>query len=315
MASAAPLLEQTPAPRGPRTVANLRVEGAPSSRFGAGRRLAATFAVLAVAGAAAAVVYRRGPFPWHRRATAAPAPVAPTPPPPTEAELRARRLREAAAEVERALAGELDHARVGAIKETLARLRADGGAATAQDLLARSTAALVKAGEAAFDAGDLDAGIARYQLASELDAEGEGVTGVLSRAIQRRSEAARDAGNPDEALRWARALVTVDAGDAAAHGRLAAALAATDQDDEASAEYKKALAAFPDDPGLTHGLALVERRLAADRRHHRPARGERRALGAGPGSAATAEAAAAADRDEPQKSPASAPAEPAAEQQ
>ncbi len=297
--------------------------------FGAGRRFVATFAVLTVTAALAIVVYRRGPFPWNAPTAAGPAQpavVAATAIPGnavrTQAELRARRLREETAELERLLAGDVGPEAVPALKAKLARLREEGGESAAA-LAGRAAATLIRSAERAFDAGDLGAGIALYRLAPEVDPRT--APDALGRTLDARWEAARAANDCPAMLRWARARVGSDgeAADATAHARLAEALAASDQDVEAAIEYKKALASSPDDPVFTRGLANVEKRLGARHRGH--GRGHHPGVGR-PAVAKAARVSAGLEPDSPsvgdvppateaRTASTSAPAEPAAEQE
>jgi hypothetical protein len=109
-------------------------------------------------------------------------------------------------------------------------------------------------------------------------------------------------------------------GDAGAHGRLAAALADAHQDDEAAAEYRKALAGAPGDAEVARGLALAEKRLAAAKHHgsraHRAARAAGRARGAADDASVNAPAGESDGDAKPEAKPEkSAPAEPASDQQ
>jgi len=291
--------------------------------FGAGRRFAATFAALTVTAVLAVVVYRRGPFPWNAHAGAGraqPTVVAATAMP-TEAELRARRLREELTELERLVGGELGLDAVPSLKAKLARLRADGGDGAA--LATRAAGSLTRSAERAFDAGDLERGIALYRLTPEVDPRS--APDALTRALDGRWEAARAANDGPAMVRWARARLDVDGedADATAHGRLAEALAASNQDAEAAGEYKKALASSPDDPVFARGLASVEKRLTPRHRSHgpghRPVAG-RPAVAKPARASAGLEAGGSAAGDVPPPTEArtastSAPAEPAAEQQ
>ena len=226
----------------------------------------------------------------------------------------------------RTAAGRGTRARRRSFRQSQARALACGWrrrSGTAAALSARAAGALIRAAERAFDAGDVETGIALYRLAPEVDPRS--APDALARALDGRWEAARAANDGPAMLRWSRARIDVDGedADATAHGRLAEALAASDQAAEAAGEYKKALASSPDDPAFARGLANVEKRLGARHRGHGP--GHRPVVG----RPAVAKPAHASAGLEPAGSPVadiptpteartastSAPAEPAAEQE
>ena len=254
-------------PRGPRTVANLRAEPPAPAGMSAGRRFAATFAVLALVAAVAAAAYRR--LPWNARASAAaalPAVAAqPIPAVRTEAERRAERVQAGAGEIERRLGAGIGFGEVVALEGRLGRLRADGGVAIANALAVRAETTLIKAAEEELDQGRVADGIAHYKLALGLDA-GSGRDRLPS-ALRARAATALAAHDTDAAVRWARELVSLSDGDAAAHALLADALHAGHEDEEAVAEYKKAIADDGDDPELARGLERAQQQLRSNKRH------------------------------------------------
>jgi serine/threonine protein kinase len=286
---------------------------------GSGWRFAGTFVVLAVVAAAGVVIYRR--LPWNARAqTAASAPPpAPAAPAPSEADRRAQRLRAGVADVEKILGGGFGFAQLPAFDERLGRLRADGGTAIADTLAARAKGLLVKIAEGELDRGEIEAGVGHYRVALALDAHGGGEAELVA-ALRTRARSALSANKDTEAVRWAREAVALSGADAEAHTLLGDCLHALRQDQEAVAEYEKALAARPDDATLNHSLSAARHALAAEtsaakrehtsRRHASAAPGEG---GAAPPAAAAAPPAPADDRppadDGPRERPAAKPEE------
>jgi hypothetical protein len=299
--------------------------GRPGAGMSAGRRFLGTFAALALVSVAVVMLYNRTRLGARPPVTVAVAPTtaAPVPAVHPEIEERARRAHAETQEIERLLGAGVDFAEAPLLAGRLARLRADGGGAVADPLAARAEASLIRRAEGELDRGELEGGIAHYKLALALDPRGPS-SEALARSLRARAEVARAAKHPEEAIRWAREEVALADGDAGAHGRLAAALADAHQDDEAAAEYRKALAGAPDDAEVARGLALAEKRLAAAKHHggraHRARRAAARAGGAADDGSVNAPAGEA-DGDakteakpEP-KSQKSAPAEPASDQQ
>jgi len=301
-------------------------------RAGAGRRFFGTFAAFALASVGAVLVYQRTRLFAHppisaaaAPAAAAPAPTAPAPVVHPEVAARAQRAHAEEVEIERQLAAGVAFADLPALEGRLVRLRADGGAAVADPLAARAEAALIRTAEGELDHGDIDGGIIHYKLALGLDPRGPS-SDALARTLRARAETARAAKHAEEAIRWAREEVALADTDAGAHALLAGTLADARQDEEAAAEYRKALAGAPDDADATRGLAEVEKRIAAGKRHgghaHRAARSAGRPRGGDDSAAAPGGAADDATKGEAKPDPkpdskteTSAPSEPASDQQ
>jgi eukaryotic-like serine/threonine-protein kinase len=315
--------ERRDAPQGPPAIAFPREIAAPLSRAalaggarglpapGAGRASAAssgwrflgTFGLLALAAAVAVPVYRR--LPWSLSARSANslemASSAATRP---EIDPRAQRLRAGVAEVERLLAGDFSVARLAAVEDSLARLRADGGGAIADALAERAKVELVKAADQELDRGAIEDGVAHYRTALGLDPRGGGEA-TLVNVLRAHAQAALSVGKGSEAVRWAREAIALDPTDAAAHALLADSLHAAHKDEEAVTEYRRAIAAKPDDRGFERGLGRARRALDAGGPSARRAAAPRPRKIAEPTEPA---AAVPATADEPPPSPSAEPA-------
>jgi tetratricopeptide (TPR) repeat protein len=228
----------------------------------AGRRWVGALVVLGVAGAIAVPIFRR--LPWSTAArdaeeeAATPAKAAAVP---TETERRAERLRLGVAEVEAMLAEKFSFAEVPALKEHLTALRNDGGVAIAETLSARAKQQLVRKAEAELDGGHIEDGVAHYRVALALDAHAGGEAELIA-ALRTRAQSALTAQKPADAVRWAREAVALAPADPSAHALVAESLAGARDYQAAAAEYEKALAMRPDDPGLTHDLQQVRHAIA-----------------------------------------------------
>ncbi len=232
----------------------------PGRASGSGWRYAGTFAALALIAVAAVPIYRRLPWGAHAQAT----PVAlPALAQPSEADRRAQRLRSGVADVERMLGSGFGFAQLPALQERLTGLRADGGAAITDTLATRARGLLVKAAEEELDHGQIEAGVAHYRIALALDAHGGGEAELVA-ALRTRAQSALSANKDTEAVRWAREAVSLADGDPAAHALLGDCLHALRHDDEAVAQYEKALTSRPDDPTFTHSLSVARHALAVE---------------------------------------------------
>jgi hypothetical protein len=295
--------------------------GRPGAAMSAGRRFLGTFAALGLVSVAVVMLYNRTRLGGRPPVPVAVAPTsaAALPVVHPEVEERARRARAETQEIERLLGAGVGFPEVPGLVGRLARLRADGGAGVADPLAARAQAALIRSAEGELDRGEVEGGIAHYKIALGLDPRGP-PPDALARTLRARAEAARAAQHAAEAVRWAREQVAVADGDAGAHALLAGALADAHEDEEAAAEYRKALAGAAEDAGVARGLALVEKRLAAAKRHgghaHRAARKAGHARGAADDGSVNAPAGEPDGDARPEPKPErSAPAEPASDQQ
>ena len=230
-----------------------------------GRRFGWTFLVLGGVAAAAVPLARRLPWLAHAQTGTglAPPPALTSPQVPSEAERRAQRLRGGVAEAEKMLGAGFGFAQLPALDAELGRLRADGGAAIADTLATRAKGLLVKIAEGELDSGQIEEGVAHYRVALALDAHGGGEAELVA-ALRTRAQSALSSNQDTEAVRWAREAVAVAADDPEAHALLGDCLHALRHDDEAVAEYEKALATRPDDPTFTHSLSAARHALAAE---------------------------------------------------
>jgi hypothetical protein len=288
------------------------VPDAPPARSGrAGRRFLATFAMLALAGVAAARVYGKLPRPWNTQTTAAvPAPVAvpPPPPPPTPAEQAAARLKVTLADIETMLADGPTFEQLPALEARLAAARKDGGADAAAKLAARAQETLIKAAAAELDKDEIETGVAHYKAALDLDAPEKGRPALAEALRGHAMSALTDRKDPALAVRWARECVAFDNNDVT-HALLADMLYAAHEFKDSVDEYRLAIAGRPDDPTLKRGLDRARKKVVSDK----PARPRAKARSA---KAAPEDEAPAEGGDDTAKTAApSAPAEPAADEQ
>jgi len=246
-------------------VRSLLDEGpAPARRGRAALRFWGTLALLTVAALAAVAAYRR--LPWTRlpeRAVAAP---------PSAAALAAQAETRRHAEQAQALIAELEgmlskppaleFAAVPRLEDRLASLRREGGGAAADRLSARAADALVRVATGELDAGAMEAGVSHYKIALSVDPKARGQS-ELAQTLRGRGERALAARRPSEAVRWARAALSLAEADPDAHALLGASLLAVREYGAAAAEYGKALASRPDDAAFKRGLARARRKLDA----------------------------------------------------
>jgi hypothetical protein len=243
---------------------------------------------------------------------------------------RAARVHEATADIERLLANGFGFAQLPTVEDRLARLEKDGAGSAADELASRARTVLIARAEAELDAGQIESGVAHYKVALGVGAgagagagahraapDAKGATAPppagaaaaageplvaraqdgLAASLRERAQAALAAQQNDDAVRLARENVAVTGDDPAAHALLADMLYAAKDYPASAAEYRKALAAHPEDDAtqgaLKRGLQRAQKKMAtAKRPAARPARRTR------PGPARAGGDAPAAGKDD-----------------